>query len=393
MQLAKIAILLLLFPGISLGQQANVNLDWNPQQNRENLIPYGAAVNSPEVHADGSVTFRVQAPDANHVELSGSALLNALDRGGSPVPFTVGEDGVWSLTVGAVRPDIYSYYFLIDGAQVADPNNSIASFAAAPPSSELVVHNEGPAWYDARNVPHGTVTRHIYHSGVTGGERDLYVYTPPEYDDSLSYPVLYLLAGSSSLPTNWIYNGRVHFIMDNLLAESRAEPMIIVIPNNQVVHRNHPNHAELTFELFERELREHVIPFIDAAYATQPGPQGRALSGLSMGGRHTMFIGFGSPDLFGSLGILSAGDENAETVLADFLNDPAANTYFDYLFIGQGTLEEAEDFFNVRVASLTEALETHGIDYEYYAGGYGAHDWTTWRHLLYFEFLPNLWRQ
>lgn len=390
---AKLAIFLMLFPVFSQAQQAGVNLDWNPQHNAENLIPYGAAVNSPEVHADGSITFRVRAPDASHVELTGSALLNALDSGGSPMSFTKGENGIWSLTVGPVRPDIYTYHFRIDGAQVADPNNSIASFAAAPPSSQVVVHGVGPAWYDAQDVPHGTVTRHIYHSDVTDGEREMYVYTPPGYNASRSYPVLYLLAGSSSLPSNWIIDGRVNFIMDNLLAEDRAEPMIIAIPNNQVVHRNHPSHAELTFDIFEQELRDHVIPLIDQHYATRPNPRGRALSGLSMGGRHTMFIGLGSPDLFGSLGILSAGDENSETVLADFLNDPSAKDYFDYLFIGQGSLEEEQDFFNVRVASLVDALKAHGIDHEYYAGGYGAHDWATWRHLLYYQFLPGLWQQ
>jgi len=389
---SKLVIFLVLFPFCCFGQQANINLDWNPQQNTENLTPYGASINSPEVHADGRVTFRVQEPEANHVELTGTALLIALGESGRAVPFRKDDDGTWTLTVGPVRPDIYTYRLLIDGAQVADPNNSIASFAAAPPTSKLVVHDDGPSWYDAQNVPHGTVTRHIYHSEVTAGERELYVYTPPGYDETRTYPVLYLLAGSSSLPSNWIFDGRVNFIMDNLLAEGRAEPMIIVVPNNQVVHRNHPRHADLTFDIFEQELRNHVIPIIDRKYATQANPRGRALSGLSMGGRHTLFIGLRSPDLFGSLGILSAGDENSEAVLADFLNDPAANDYFDYLFIGQGSVEEAQDFFNLRVASLVDALKAHNIDHEYYAGGFGGHDWVTWRHLLYYRFLPQLWR-
>ena len=144
MSTTKLVIFLVLLPVCCFGQQANINLDWNPQQNTENLTPYGAAINSPEVHADGRVTFRVQAPEANHVELTGTALLIALGESGRAVPFRKDDDGTWTLTVGPVRPDIYTYRLLIDGAQVADPNNSIASFAAAPPTSKLVVHDDGP---------------------------------------------------------------------------------------------------------------------------------------------------------------------------------------------------------------------------------------------------------
>src|SRR5690606_28647489 len=136
-----------------------------------------------------------------------------------------------------------------DGVAVADPSNAFSSVSASPPSSEVVIHGEGPAWYDARQVPHGQVTQHIYHSEVTGGARELYVYTPPGYDPERRYPVLYLVGGSSGIAANWIQEGRVNFIMDNLLAEGKAEPMLIAIPNNQVLHRNHPRHAELTFDL------------------------------------------------------------------------------------------------------------------------------------------------
>ena len=168
--------------------------------------------------------------------------------------------------------------------------------------------------------------------------------------------------------------------------------MLIAIPNNQVIHRNHPQHTELTFDIMERELREHVIPLIDDSYSTIANPKGRAISGLSMGGRHSMFIGFRSLDLFANFGILSAGDPNAETSLKDFLNDPDVNSKVDYLFVGQGT-HEAQGFFNQRVQALVDALNNHNIEHEYYVGGHGAHDWATWRHLLYYRFLPNLWKK
>jgi enterochelin esterase-like enzyme len=387
-----LAALAAFLPAPSPGQQANVNLDHDPQRNAENLTPFSAPLNSPEVHDDRRVTFRLKAPEAGEVRLVGVALLTALEAPREGVPFTRGEDGIWTLTVGPLRPDMYAYHLNIDGVQVADPSNTVAAFTAMPPYSQLVVHGDGPAYYDAREVPHGEVTRHVYHSDVTDGERELYVYTPPGYDREKKYPVLYLVGGSGELPSNWIYDGRVNFIMDNLLAEGKAVPMIIAIPNNQVIHRNHPQHAERTFTLFEAELRQHVMPLVDSLYSTRPDPHGRALSGLSMGGRHTMFVGFNSLDLFASFGVLSAGDVNAEESLAKFLNDPDVNGKIDYLFVGQGKLE-AEGCFNARVKGLVDALQAHGIEHEYYDGGHGAHDWATWRHLLYYRLLPNLWRR
>lgn len=374
------------------GQQANVNLDYNPQKDTQGLIPFSAPVNSPEVHDDGTVTFRLKAPNAKEVKLPSGSILTTLGKGNDPIPFTKGDDGIWTLTIGPLEPDIYAYHFNVDGMQIADPSNTYAAFTAMPPYSQLIVHGNEPAYYDAKNVPHGNVTRHIYHSKVTNGQRELYVYTPPGYDSKKKYPVLYLLGGSGELPSNWIYDGRANLIMDNLLAEGNVEPMLIVIPNNQVIHRNHPQHTELTFDIMERELRDHVIPLIDNNYSTIKDAKGRAISGLSMGGRHSMFIGFRSLDVFANFGILSAGDTNPETSLKNFLNDPDINNKVDYLFVGQGT-KEAQGFFNQRVQALHDALNNHNIDHEYYVGGHGGHDWSTWRHLLYYRFLPNLWKK
>ena len=376
----------------AFGQQANVNLDYNPQKDIEGLTPFSARVNSPEVHDDRTVTFRIDAPNVSSVVLPPGAIHTANDLGNEPLAFERKDEGIWELTIGPLLPDMYAYHIVVDGVQMADPNNTYAAFTAMPPYSQLVVHGDGPSYYDAKDVPHGAVTRHVYRSDVTDGQREIYVYTPPGYDASRRYPVLYLVGGSGELPSNWVYDGRVNFIMDNLLAEGKAEPMIIAIPNNQIIHRNHPQHTELTFDLFEQELRNHVIPLIDREYATIPTPQGRAISGLSMGGRHAMFIGFRSLDLFANFGILSAGDVEAETSLESFLTDPDVNEKVDYLFVGQGT-KEAHGFFNRRVAALIEALEAHGIEHEYYEGGHGGHDWSTWRHLLYERFLPNLWRE
>lgn len=388
---ALLAALCFAGPVAVWAQQANVNLDWNPQKNSENLIPFSASLNSPDVKDDRTVTFRVKAPEAKQVSLSGVAVLTAIGAGNKPVPFTKGDDGTWTLTVGPLKPDMYQYHFVIDGVRVADPNNTVAGSTAMPPYSTLVVHGDGPAYYDARDIRHGLVVRHIYHSDVTKGERELYVYTPPGYDRRKTYPVLYLVGGSGDLAQNWIYDGRANLMLDNLLADGKAVPMVIAIPNNQMVHRSHPKHTELTFDLFEAELRKHVIPLVESEYSVRKDPRGRALSGLSMGGRHTMFIGFRSLDLFANFGILSAGDVDAEKTIAKFLNDPEANRKVEYLFVGQGT-EEAKGRMGERCVVLHNALAHHNIKHEYYVGGYAGHDWSTWRHLLYYRFLPNLFR-
>ncbi|MCF0165563.1 MAG: esterase [Bacteroidales bacterium] len=387
----KLLIGIVLFAGATFAataQQANINLDWNPQKDTEGLVPFSSRLNSPIVHDNHTATFKVWAPEAESVAVSGAFLTVLHQRG--PLAMTKGEDGVWSVTTPALPVDMYQYNIIIDGVSGADPNNHYAAFTAMPPYSELIIHGDGPQWYDAKDVPHGAVVRHVYYSKVTKGEREMYVYLPPKYNPKKKYPVLYLMGGSGEMPHNWIYNGRVNFIMDNLLAEKKAKEMIIAVINNQVVHRNHPKHADLTFDVMARELREVIIPFIDGTYKTIANPHGRAISGLSMGGRHTMFSGMERClDLFANFGVLSAGDPKPEETMPKFFSDPNVNRKIDYLFVGQGT-EEANNAFNVRVKGFVDALVSHNIAHEYYVGGHGGHDWSTWRHLLYFEFLPNL---
>lgn len=372
----------------AFAQQANVNLDWNAQKNTQNLVPYGANVISPEVRDDRTVIFRIKAPDAQSVTLTGGPVLLAIGKGNNPIPFEKGADGVWTLTVGPLKPNMYVYRFVLDGVAIVDPNNTFTGVSDQPGYSTLIVHGDGPNYYDAKAVPHGTVTRHVYHSDVLNGEREMYVYTPPNYDRNRRYPVLYLLGGSGELASNWNIDGRAGFIEDNLIAEGKALPMIIAMPNNQVVHRSDPKHTELTFPLFEKELRTEIIPLVDKAYSTQPGPHGRALAGLSMGGRHAQLVGFKSLDLFASFGILSAGDPDSEKSTPEFLNDPAINKKVDYLFVGLGTYENQP---SNRSVQFHQILEKHGIVHDYYIGGDGGHDWGTWRaHLEYM--LPKLWR-
>jgi enterochelin esterase-like enzyme len=370
-------------------QQAQVNLDFNPQKNTQNLLPFGANVLSPEVRDDRTITFRLKAPDAQQVLLANGPLLVAL-KTKTAIPFTKDATGVWTLTIGPVAPDVYVYKLIIDGATVADPNNTFTGFGAQPGYSQVVVPGDGAAFHDARNVPHGTITRHIYHSDVTSGEREMYVYTPPGYNRSKKYPLLVLLGGSGETASGWMFDGRANFIADNLLAEHRMVPMVIAMPNNQVLHRNDPQHGEQTFPLFEAELRKHILPVIERNYNVRKDAKGRALAGLSMGGRHTLFVGLNNAlDLFTSFGVLSAGDLDVEKMSSKFLKDPKANNKVDYLLLAQG---KAEEIPGSRGIVTHQVFEKYGIRHEYYAGGAGAHDWVTWRHLLYFKLLPALWR-
>lgn len=380
----------LTFSSLSFAQQANVNLDWNPQKNTENLVPYGGNVVSPDVRDDHTITFRLKAPEANQVMLTGGPILLALGMKDA-IPFKKGDDGVWTLTVGPVEPNIYVYRFMLDGVSIVDPNNTITRASNQPGYSSVVVHGNGPAFYDAKNVAHGSVTRQIYHSDVLDGEREIFVYTPPGYDAKKKYPVLYLLGGSGELASGWSQDGRANFIADNLLAEGKMVPMIIAMPNNQVIHRNDPKHIEKTYVLFEKELRSVIVPFVDKNYSTLKDRKGRAIAGLSMGGRHTQVVGMKDLDLFSSFGILSAGDLETEKMNAAFFKDPKVKEKVDYLLIGHGSAEV--DFVGKRSAATHEALDKHGIKHEYFIGGDGAHDWGTWRMLLNDKLLPNLWKK
>lgn len=372
----------------AFAQQANVNQDWNPHKNTQGLTPFGATVISPDVRDDRTVTFHLRAPDARSVALGGAPILLEVGRGNTPIPFEKGADGVWTLTVGPLKPNLYRYHFVVDGVAVVDPANTMTGSAAMPGYSTVVVHADRPAYYDAQHVPHGAVTRHVYHSDVSNGEREMYVYTPPNYGPSRRYPVLYLLGGSGEVASNWNIEGRAGFIADNLIAEGRALPLLIAMPNNQIVHRNDPKHTELTFPLFEKELRQHIVPLVDKLYSTQANSTGRALAGLSMGGRHAQLIGFKALDLFASFGILSAGDPESEKSTPEFLNDRQINQKVAYLFVGLGTYENTP---TNRSVVFHQILEKHGIVHDYFIGGDGGHDWVTWRaHLAHM--LPKLWR-
>ena len=365
-------------------QQSHVNIQYDPQRNTENITPFSAQVISPEVFDDHTVTFRVKAPDAHDVRLTGSMFVGQEAR--KQVPFTKGDDGIWTLTIGPLKPEIYLYYIIIDGVQNVDPNNTFTGHAAMPAFSMLFVHGDEPTWYDPKpDVPHGSITTHYYKSSVTGQLRDMMVYTPANYNPKKKYPVLYLMGGSGDLTETWVMHGRANWILDNIIAEGKAKEMIVCFPNDQMVTRNHPQHTELAFPLIEKELIQCVIPFVESHYSCIKDRHERALSGLSMGGRMSQYVGLRNLDVFGSIGLLSAAIDVSETPV---LQEKDVNSKIDYLFVGGGTYETG---FMARHERLHEELDKLGVKHEFYSGGGGAHDLVTWRHLLYFKFLPHLW--
>ncbi len=366
-------------------QQDHVNIDWRPQKNTENLVPMSANVISPEVLDDRTVIFRLKGPNVSSVTVSGSMFVGK--EAGKKVPMTKDASGIWSVKIGPLKPNVYLYWMQVDGVNICDPNNTFTGQANMPAFSMLWVHGDVPNFYDAKvDVPHGDVNNVYYYSTVTKGIRYMLVYTPPGYNPKKKYPVLYLMGGSGDIPETWFQHGQINFIMDNLLAEKKAEPMIIVMPNNQVVHRMNPKHTELSFPTLNEEFKQCLIPFVESKYKVIKSPHGRAICGLSMGGRHAQYVGLNNLDLFANIGILSAA---ISLEMTPSVKDKDINNKLDYLFLGAGTHETNP---NARHEVLHKELEALKVKHEYYVGGDGAHDLTTWRHLMYERFLPNLWK-
>jgi enterochelin esterase-like enzyme len=364
----------------------------------------GPALVTPEVKADRTITFRFRAPDAKQVTLIGE-----LD--GRTYPMTRDESGVWSVTVGPWAPDVYNYQFDVDGVVAMDPVNPSVKlgFGAFPPANlvEVPTANGDLTFYDAKNVPHGTVRMETYHSKSLGVPRTLWVYTPPGYDENANerYPVFYLLHGAGNVDSSWMLTGRANLILDNLIAEGKTRPMIIVNPLGyarqgvglapEIAGTPAPG-AGLTAQPgipaqtvgFAHDLLHDVIPYVEGKFRTLPGAENRALGGLSMGGGHTVQIGFNNTDTFRSLVVMSAGAgaNVAETYPAFFSDPQAINSKMKLIWVGVGK----DDFALNGSQTLSDALKKAGINHTFRLTE-GRHEWVVWRHYLN-EVAPQLFR-
>jgi enterochelin esterase-like enzyme len=340
---------------------------------------------SPDILPDGRVTFRVNAPKADEVMLTGEFL----DK---PASFAKDTDGVWSVTVGPIVPEVYHYNIIIDGVRTIDPSNAQlkTGSTAGTITSVLEIKHPLPAFYDAQTVPHGEIRTHWYHSKSLDSVRRLTVYTPPNYDKdrSVRYPVLYLFHGANADENAWYRLGRANLILDNLLAAGKIQPFIVVMPFGYGVPPNGPQ-AENTAK-FGKDLIEDVIPYIESVYRAHTDRDRRAIVGLSMGGGQALSIGLNNIALFSYVGGFSSGlgnSANFPKTYAKVAADSAdANKRLKLLWIGCGT----EDSAFAGSKSFSEFLDANNIKHTFRETA-GAHTWMVWRRYLH-EISPLLFR-
>ena len=329
---------------------------------------------SPEVKSDKMVTFRFQAPRAHQVLL-------AVEHSDGMRPLRLTETGVWEITLGPFEPELYSYNFIVDGVATIDPLNPNIKIGTSTTHSLLDIPSDPPLFFEEQPVPRGTVHLHRYESKTLGITRGLNVYTPPRYDTDpqTAYPVLYLLHGAGDNERGWSTIGRANVILDNLIAQDKAIPMIIVMPDG---------HAPITDGVdnpFGEDLIEEVIPYVDARYRTKQGSENRSLAGLSMGGFQTLDIGIKRQDLFNWIGVFSAGiGDSYEQTHGQFLD--SANQKLKLFWIGIGKT----DFLWERNENLLNLLKKKNVKHSFRLSE-GGHTWKNWRHYLH-EFLQLIFK-
>jgi enterochelin esterase-like enzyme len=347
-------------------------------------------VQSPEVLADRRVTFRLRAPNAKEVFLA--------REGASRLPMVKDDQGVWSLTTEALEPDLYGYAFVADGVSLIDPNNAAMKPNLLSPQS--VVHIPGPSSlpWEVNSVPHGTIHHHFYKSVAAGDERDYYVYTPPGYDPrgTQRYPVLYLLHGFSDDASGWTAVGRAHIILDNLIAQGKVKPMLVVMPLGYgvmaMVARNapaprDPNLRQKSFEKFRDALLTEVIPEVEKLYSAASDRNSRAIAGLSMGGAESLFVGLNALDRFAWIGAFSSGGLGGDFNASFPMLDAKANSQLRLLWIACG----AEDRLIENHRKFLEFLKSKNVSSTNLETG-GAHTWMVWRRYLA-AFTPLLFQE
>lgn len=365
----------------------------------------GAPIVSPEINADGTVTFRYKNPKAYSVTVSGEFIPTQkvkTPQGEFEMPGVgrmVEKNGVWEYTTPQPVPsEMYNYTFNVDGTQVLDMNNMWVNRDVASLTNILLVGGGVADDYFIKNVPHGSVSKVWYDSATAGFARRMTVYTPAGYESSpkTKYPVLYVLHGIGGDEDAWVTQGRACQILDNLIAEGKAKPMIVVFTNGNISQQAAPLEngdgyniptmsLPLTMEgTFETSFPE-VVKFIDSNYRTIAKKQSRAICGLSMGGFHSLYISLNNPDMFDYVGLFSAaigtGSENSSPspIYKDF--DAKIDAFFAkkpaYYFIGIGD----EDFLYKANADYRQKLDSKGIKYEYMETD-GGHIWRNWRKYL-----------
>lgn len=344
---------------------------------------------SPEVDAAHRVTFRLRALNAKEVTLA--------REGAKRLPMQRDENGVWSVTTDPLEPDLYGYYFAADGVNLIDPSNPLLKPNLL--NTQSVVHVPGPLSlpWESNDVPHGAVHHHFYRSGVVGDDRDFYVYTPPGYDPNAPklYPVLYLLHGYSDDASAWTAVGRAHVILDNLIAQGKAKPMLVVMPLGygapEVVSRSGPPVHDpalwrKNLNQFRDALFAEVIPQVEKSYRAAKDRNARAIAGLSMGGAESLYTGLNALDQFAWIGAFSSGGLSSDFGGAFPNLHAKGDAPLRLLWIACG----ADDQLIGVNRKLHEWLTAKGVQHTNVETP-GAHTWMVWRRNLA-SFAPLLFQ-
>lgn len=375
------------------------------------LFSHGPLI-SPEITSSHTVTFRLLAPSAKKVQITGDFLpaqkvetpMGKVDAPGV-ADLTKTEQGIWEYTTPSpLSPELYSYSFIVDGLKINDPANVYQIRDVGSITNIFFIDGKQADLYKVNNVPHGSVTRRWYNSPSLNMERRITIYTPPGYETSnKNYPVLYLLHGMGGDEEAWIALGRSAQIMDNLIAQGKATPMIVVMPNGNVSQEAAPgetinNLVPPTFQLpktMEGSMETSfpdIIRFIDKEYRTIQKKSGRAIAGLSMGGFHSFHISKQYPDMFDYTGLFSAAIIPPKGIQSEIYqnNNEKLKTLFAkkpkvfYIAIGK------TDFLYQANQELRKQLDTNDFKYEYVESE-GGHIWKNWRIYLT-EFAAKIFR-
>ena len=351
---------------------------------------HSTAVASPLVSMAGAVTFNLQAPNAKEVLLSSQFLPK-------PVPMVKGRNGLWTLTVTPEKRDIYPYNFIVDGVSISDPLNKDlfpnenfkaslveipAGFAFRRPGSPQPQAQQGVP-YGVRDVPHGKMQYCQYRSSVLNAWRPLVVYTPAGYETSgKSYPVFYLISGTTDTEETWFKVGKLNTILDNLIADGKAEPMIVVMPYGNMGSTPQPASMAATkmYEVFAKEMTECIMPYVEQSFRTVNDRDHRAIAGFSRGGGQSLFTALRNPEKFAWLASYSAylTPEMMDTCFPQYGENPGLiNDQFKLVWYGVGS----EDFLYKQVVENREYLDKKGIKHED-MNTEGGHTWMNARAYL-----------
>jgi enterochelin esterase family protein len=348
------------------------------------------AVKSPEIHENSKITFRLYAPNADTVKISG----NWMPGWGTSETLVPNDTGLFVLTIDPLPSEMYTYAFYVNGLTVLDPSNNVVVRDGNNYQSMFFAPGDVADLYETQDVPHGVLSKVWYPSPTLEKNRRMYVYTPPGYAESdKKYPVFYLLHGAGGDEDAWTTLGRTPYILDNLIAVGKAEPMIVVMTNGNswssaapgeepiTASNTQPDYSQMASGGFEKSLVNDVIPFIEKNYRALTDKEHRAIAGLSMGGMHTQNITNWNPGKFGYIGVMSIGimnnprwnngynvEEHSKQIAA--LKDSGLKLYW----IGCGK----EDFLFESVTHLRKFYDENDFEYIYRESA-GGHTWTNWR--------------